>query len=263
MAKPLRCTTCGAALENPARPCTTCGAENPAGRPLTWVKTCPRCRHQGYGDHYFSKPQHIALLVVLGLATSGIGALIYWLMRFQHRLCPRCGLNWRHASYRAISSPDGAPGIQPGDEALAHFADPSAPAIYAPPEDRSAQGWIRIGGGALLSLMGAGWLSGGATILGMGVSGLAITTLLMLRRRSHRGRRRSSADLVGNQEIALAQGIPPPAPARHPPAGQSARGTPDRERGRGVHGSLAGRRQEAPRRNGARGQPAGVLGCDG
>lgn len=180
MAKLLSCSTCGAALEGPLRRCTTCGAENPAGRPMTWMKTCPRCRHQGYGDHYFSKPQHIGLLVVLGLVTSGIGALIYWLMRFQHRLCPRCGLNWRHASYRAIASPDAGPGIQPGDEALAHYADPSAPAMFAPSEDRSAQGWVRIGGGALLGFIGAGWLSGGAAILGMGISGLALMPLLML-----------------------------------------------------------------------------------
>ncbi len=176
MAKPLRCTTCGAALEGPARSCTTCGAENP-GRPLTWLKTCPRCRHQGYGDHYFSKPQHIALLVVLGLVTSGVGALVYWLMRFQHRLCPRCGLNWRHASYRAIASPDAAREIQSGDQALAHYGDPSAPAMFVPSEDRSAQGWIRIGGGALLGFMGAGWLSAGAMVLGVGP---AFMPLLML-----------------------------------------------------------------------------------
>lgn len=178
MAKPLRCSTCGAALETPARRCTTCGAENPAGRPLTWVKTCPRCRHQGYGDHYFSKPQHIALLVVLGLVTSGIGALIYWLMRFQHRLCPRCGLNWRHASYRAIANPDAGPGIQPGDGALAHYGDPPAPAIYAPHEDRSARGWIRIVGGALLGMTGVSWMLLQATAGGvpfLSLTGIAAT----------------------------------------------------------------------------------------
>ena len=180
MAKPLRCTTCGAALESPARRCTTCGAENPAGRPLTWVKTCPRCRHQGYGDHYFSKVQHIGLLVVLGLVTSGVGALIYWLMRFQHRLCPRCGLNWRHASYRAIANPDAGQGTQSVDDALTHYADASAPAIYAPPEDRSGQGWIRIGGGALLGFLGAGWLSGASMMFSMGLSGLGFMPLVML-----------------------------------------------------------------------------------
>ena len=159
MATHLRCNTCGAALERPARSCTTCGAENPADRPPTWVKTCPRCRHQGYGDHYFSKSQHIALLVVLGLVTSGIGALIYWLMRFQHRLCPRCGLNWRHASYRAIASSDAGAATLPGGEALTHQADPSTPTIFVPSEDRSVQGWVQIGGGAFLGLMGVSWLS--------------------------------------------------------------------------------------------------------
>lgn len=147
---------------------------------MTWVKACPRCGHQGYGDHYFSKIQHVALLVVLGLVTSGIGALIYWLMRFQHRLCPRCGLNWRHASYRALPHPDASPGSRAGEEALAPYGDSSAPTAFLPPEDRSVQGWLRIGGGALLGFMGAGWLSGGAMILNMGVSGLALMPLLIL-----------------------------------------------------------------------------------
>ena len=168
MASSLRCTTCGAALEPPARRCTTCGEENPAGRALTWVRSCPRCGYQGYGEHYFSKIQHVALLVVLGLVTSGIGALIYWLMRFQHRLCPRCGLNWRHASYRALPHPDASPGYRAGDEALAAYGDPSAPTKFLPPEDRSVQGWLRIGGGALLGFMGTGWISAGAMVFGMG-----------------------------------------------------------------------------------------------
>lgn len=180
MASSSRCSTCGAALETPARRCTTCGAENPPARPISWAKTCPRCRYQGYGDHYFSKPQNIALLVVLGLVTSGVGALIYWLMRFQHRLCPRCGLNWRHASYRAVAGPDAGAGIQPGDQALVHRAGPSDPAMFAPSEDRSARGWVRIGGGALLGFIGTGWLSAGIMLLGAGLSGLALMPLLML-----------------------------------------------------------------------------------
>lgn len=177
MPRSLRCSTCGAVLEAPARRCTTCGAENPAGVPMTWVKACSRCGHQGYGDHYFSKVQHVALLVVLGLATSGIGALIYWLMRFQHRLCPRCGLNWRHAAYRALPNPDASPGSRIGDEALTPYEDPSAPTAFLPPQDRAVQGWLRIGGGALLGLMGTGWLSGGAMMLGMGLSFMPLVML--------------------------------------------------------------------------------------
>ena len=144
---------------------------------MTWVKACARCGHQGYGDHYFSKIQHVALLVVLGLVTSGIGALIYWLMRFQHRLCPRCGLNWRHASYRALPHPDATQGSRAGDEALAAYGDSSASTAFLPPEDRSVQGWLRIGGGALLGFMGAGWLSAGAMVFGVGP---ALVPLVML-----------------------------------------------------------------------------------
>lgn len=144
---------------------------------MTWAKACPRCGYQGYGDHYFSKIQHVALLVVLGLVTSGIGALIYWLMRFQHRLCPQCGLNWRHASYRALPYPDASVGSRAGDEALAAYGDSSAPTAFLPPEDRSVQGWLRIGGGALLGFMGAGWLSAGAMVFGVGPAFMSLVML--------------------------------------------------------------------------------------
>ncbi len=179
MPRSLRCSTCGAALEKRAGRCTTCGEKNPAGTALTWTKRCPRCRHTGYGEHYFSRVQHIGLLIVLSLLTSGIGGLIYWLMRFQHRVCARCGLNWRHASYRAISPPDGRPGSGAEDEALTPYED-SSPAPFLPPEDRATQGWIRIGGGALLGFVGAGWLSGAAMMLEMGVASLAFMPLVML-----------------------------------------------------------------------------------
>ncbi len=177
MARSIRCSTCGAALEGPGRRCTTCGAENPA---VTWMKQCPRCRHKGYGEHYFSKVQHVALLVVLSLVTSGIGGLIYWLMRFQHRVCPRCGLNWRHASYRALSHSDASPGSLAEGAGMAPYEDASAPNAFMPSEDRSAQGWIRIGIGAVLGFIGAGWISGAAMVLDMGISGLSFMPLLML-----------------------------------------------------------------------------------
>ena len=159
MAKPLRCSTCGAVVEGFARQCGTCGAQDPVGRPMTWAKSCPRCGHQGYGDHYFSKAQHIALLVVLGLATSGLGALIYWLVRFQHRLCPRCGLNWRHASYRPLPFPDADLGPGAGETTPIRYREPPNATMFAPPEDRSAEGWVRIGGGALLGFAGASMVS--------------------------------------------------------------------------------------------------------
>ena len=166
MAQSIRCSTCGAALERSTRRCTTCRTENPAGVPVTWVKQCPRCRYQGYGDHYFSKMQNVALLVLLSILTSGIGGLAYWLMRHSSRVCPGCGMNWRRASYRAVSHPDADAG---SPEALTPYGGSRAPAMSMPPEGDSTGGWLRIGGGALLGLVGFGWITGAAQMMGMGL----------------------------------------------------------------------------------------------
>lgn len=139
---------------------------------MTWVKTCPRCAHQGYGDHYFSKLQHVALLVVLGLVTSGIGALIYWLMRFQHRLCPNCGLNWRHASYRALPHPDAGGASVSASGTLPSPMDRGGPPGFAHSGGNSAQAALRIGGGGLLGLMGIGWITAGMMGTGVGLMSL-------------------------------------------------------------------------------------------
>ena len=141
--------------------------ENPAGRPLTWVRTCARCGYQGYGDHYFAKLHHVALLVVLGLATSGVGALIYWLMRHRNRLCPRCGLDWRHASYQALPHPDSRPQTETGSGALLFPMDPRDPTGLPPSDGSIIHAAVRIGGGAFLGFMGIGWITGAAGMMGV------------------------------------------------------------------------------------------------
>ena len=166
MAQAIRCSTCGATLERPARRCTTCGTENSAGVPMTWMKQCSRCGHQGYGDHYFSKMQNVALLVLVSILTSGIGGLAYWLARHSSRVCPRCGRNWRHASYRAVLNPDAGTG---STEALTPHPGSRAPERFMPPEGDSTGGWLRIGGGAFLGLMGFVWITVAAQMMGMGL----------------------------------------------------------------------------------------------
>lgn len=64
------------------------------------IRRCPRCGYQGEGIRYFRRFQRMALLVVVGLFTYGLGGLVYWLARRKHRVCPNCGLGWEHASRR-------------------------------------------------------------------------------------------------------------------------------------------------------------------
>jgi hypothetical protein len=59
--------------------------------------TCPRCGYRGEGIGYFSRGSHIAALVGLTLLTAGAmgaGGLIYYLVRRDHLVCPRCGRGW-------------------------------------------------------------------------------------------------------------------------------------------------------------------------
>jgi len=39
----------------------------------------------------------VGLLVGVSLFTYGIGGLVYWLARRQHRICPNCGLGWEYS----------------------------------------------------------------------------------------------------------------------------------------------------------------------
>lgn len=94
-----RCPTCGEELESGDRRCPTCGTEPARLRDLPLrIRRCPRCGYRGEGIGYFRRPGHVAILVVLALFTYGIGGLVYWLIRRNGRVCPRCGLGWEHAS---------------------------------------------------------------------------------------------------------------------------------------------------------------------
>lgn len=70
---------------------------------------------------FFRRPGNVALLLLLGLFTYGIGALVYWLLRRSNRACPNCGYRWESAApapprlqaAEAIATP-GALALPPG-----------------------------------------------------------------------------------------------------------------------------------------------------
>jgi hypothetical protein len=131
------CSTCGSRVPDGRSRCDTCGAPvgQPAGygvpatanqfaavpaagfSPLAHL-TCPNCGFQGEGVGYFSRGGHVLGVVLLAALTAfpfmGVGGLIYYLMRFNHRVCPRCGESWgkNGERVRALAAP--RPGSGPG-----------------------------------------------------------------------------------------------------------------------------------------------------
>jgi hypothetical protein len=108
------CSTCGANVAGKVW-CSACGtrvadAGEPGRAPAPrygsedrrWMMErntgmCPRCSYQGEGISYFSRGMNAAGLVgvtVLTAGAMGAGGIIYYLIRREHRVCPRCGKGW-------------------------------------------------------------------------------------------------------------------------------------------------------------------------
>lgn len=121
--KGMYCSTCGTLLPDGSRSCIACGTrvaprsnslaaqgggfiqEHPA-RPLSRSHHCPRCGYQGEGVGYFSRGRHVAALIgvtMITMAAMGAGGLVYYLVRRDHLVCPRCGLAWGPEGTRALS----------------------------------------------------------------------------------------------------------------------------------------------------------------
>ena len=90
---------------------------------------CPRCGYRGEGVGYFTRGKHLAGLVAAAMVTSwamGSGALVYFLLRREHRVCPRCGDGWGQRGELALVPAGGVPIGSP-----AHAAPQPALAIPA------------------------------------------------------------------------------------------------------------------------------------
>jgi hypothetical protein len=83
-----------------------------AGTLLEPVGICPRCGFQGQSVGYFSRGGHVAGLVTLTVITGtfmGAGGILYYMLRREHRICPRCGEGWgKHGAFALIPGPNGA-----------------------------------------------------------------------------------------------------------------------------------------------------------
>lgn len=102
----MTCSTCGASVPPGRSRCATCGA--PAGHLAATApaapgsRACPRCGWGGEGEGYFSRGANVAKLIGVTVLTSGVGAPIYFLLRYNHRICPRCGTSWGEHGRRSL-----------------------------------------------------------------------------------------------------------------------------------------------------------------
>jgi hypothetical protein len=75
---------------------------------------CPRCGYRGMSAGYFSRGGHVVALVGIAVLTWGVAGLGYFLLRHNHRVCPRCGMHWGPHGLRAMTlSPTGGAAVAP------------------------------------------------------------------------------------------------------------------------------------------------------
>lgn len=80
------------------------------------IPLCPRCGYEGAGVAYFSRGSRVAALVgatVLTAGMMGAGGIIYYLVRRDHRICPRCGRGWGKEGERALVGTESAGAPEP------------------------------------------------------------------------------------------------------------------------------------------------------
>ena len=211
------CSTCGAQVPDGASRCTNCGAavSRPAGFGVPAVPNvlhvvhsqavpnttavCPRCGFQGPTVGYFSQGGHIAALLLLAAITmfpaAGLGGLLYYMLRRDHRSCARCGetLGKRGELALAAASHHGAP----------------LPAGAAAEADLPAEGWFgrwTVGAtlfllfAAFMVLVGIGEGEGGMVVVGAFSAGIGA---LLVKRASSAREERRQALLVALQQPVL------------------------------------------------------------
>src|SRR5688500_6426600 len=138
------CSTCGSLIPRGRTECGTCGTPLRAGHSAVpqpafqgleddavapdriapqaafAVGECPRCYYRGQGLPYFTRGPHMAALIGAALFTLpyalGAGGFLYYGLRRDHRVCPRCGLGWGKfgrmalpVDHRVHLNADGAP----------------------------------------------------------------------------------------------------------------------------------------------------------
>lgn len=201
------CSTCGARVPEGRSGCESCGA--PVVRPggygvpavtgqpqaLAGSVTCPRCGFHGAGLGYFSQTGPLAGALILALMTlpfMGAGGILYYALRYDFRVCPRCGENWGKKGARALA-------LRPAERSPAQMAAETEAAF--PAESGAPWGaWVLFLFAAILAMVGIAELAAAP----LAIAGLAAAGGVQLMRSGRREREsRRQALLVALQQPVL------------------------------------------------------------
>jgi hypothetical protein len=156
------------------------------------LAVCPRCYYRGQGLSYFMRGSHRAGLVAATIFTLplavGAGGFVYYGLRRDHRICPRCGLGWGKHAERALRFT--------GETAAA--ARPSIPAAAG---ESIKRGWsiALFVSGAILLTIGAAEFE--AVLAALGV--LATAGAVLLHRAANAARETRRAALVSAMQTPV------------------------------------------------------------
>lgn len=207
------CSTCGARVPAGRHQCDTCGTPHrPQPQPTTAtgygggvavgpernahpapaLSMCPKCGYRGEGLNHFSRGSHVALLVGLTLFTAGAmgaGGLIYYVVRRDHRVCPRCGHGWGKFGELALVRPNHSPD---------HPA--AMPSGWG---EAYRQGWAMalFVLAAILTVIGVVATEAGPLV----AAGLAAAGGLVLQRTADREREKRRAALISSLQLPVLQ----------------------------------------------------------
>lgn len=205
------CSICGATIPKNRSSCDTCGTpahrvENVPARNGTepvvndldvadgGIRSCPRCDYQGQGLPYFTRGPHMAALIGATLFTLpyalGAGGFLYYGMRHDHKVCPRCGQGWGRRGEAAFERQVRHNRLVPDTRHL--------PAVTG---DGLKRAWSIILFGLAAALLAAGAVQMEVLMLVLGI--LATTGAIFLHRAANEAREERRAALVAAMQMPV------------------------------------------------------------
>jgi hypothetical protein len=158
------------------------------------VGSCPRCGFRGEGLPYFSRGSRVATLIGLAMFTvgaMGIGGILYYVLRKDYEVCPRCHASWGRFGERALARAESGP------------LDPRAPDPAYARGGGASRGlsWVLF---ALAAALAIGGIAGGA-LPPLLMAGAAAAGGLLVQRMADRDRERRRAALLASLQPPVLQ----------------------------------------------------------